>query len=165
MEPRPIIQSRGRRQAGAEEIGAVSSASSARGGHYNLILRIRHPELDPAKITAALGWKPDQCWKTGDQAVTPTGTKLPGMRVDGLWSKTFRYKREHRITEKITQIMGHLALHKELFHKLDQAGTQSALYLQLRGDTNIGDCIPWDILQKFVELKIAFEFETFPEWR
>jgi hypothetical protein len=131
---------------------------------YHIILRIRHRDLDPAEITAALGWQPQRSWKAGDQAMTPKGAKLPGVRSDGVWSCSFRYKGEANITEKLDQLLRHLVRHKDLFRKLYKIKAQSALYLQMPGDTNIGDRLPWEMLKTFADLKIAFEFETFPEW-
>ncbi len=97
--------------------------------------------------------------------MTPKGTKLPGIRSDGLWSCTFRYEGAAEITCKINQVLEHLISHKRLFHKLDEMGAQTSLYLQLPGDTNIGDRIPWDVLEKFAKLRIALELETFPDWK
>jgi hypothetical protein len=132
---------------------------------YNIILRISHRDLDPAKITAALGWDPDRCWKAGDQAVTPKGTKLPGIRRDSLWSRNFRYKGTKHITENLIRILDHLISHESLFTKLDEMGTATALYLQLSGSSNIGACIEWEVLKKFADLRIAFELEVFPNMR
>ena len=160
----PIIHLPASQPVRGKDAAGASSVRRMMKKRYNIILRIRHPELDPMEITAALGWEPHQSWQVGDQSVTPKGTKLPSTRIDGLWSHTFSYKGEARITEKLDQILEHLIIQKDLFHELAKRGVQSALYLQLPGDTNIGDHIPWNILMKFAELKIALELETFPDW-
>jgi len=162
MALQPTTHPQAEQQVGATEADRADWAKTAVAPRYNIILRIRHPELDPAEITAALGWKPQHSWKAGDRAVTPKGTKLPGVRSDGLWSCTFQGK--SGIAAKFDEILGHLSERKKLFDKLNEMQAQSALYLQLPGDTNIGDRIPWEVLKKFADLKIAFEFEAFPEW-
>jgi|SRR5579864_1327691 len=165
MAPRPTTQPLGRQPAGAEETGEASFIKSVGGKkRYHILLRIRHPELDPDQITAALGWKPDRSWKAGEQSVTPKGTKLPTVRTYGLWSRTFRCRGEQRIVDQLNEILKWLTAHKGLFKTLEQSGAQAALYLQLPGDTNIGASIPWNVLKKFAHLKISFEFETFPKW-
>ena len=49
--------------------------------------------------------------------------------------------------------------------RLAGLGAQSAIYLQLPGDANIGARIPCDVLAKMSDLTTAFEFEVFPEWQ
>jgi hypothetical protein len=164
MVQRPITPPPGGQVDGGEETEDPRPAESVMTKRYHIILRIRHPELDPAEITAALGWDPDHSWKAGDQSVTPNGRTLPSVRPDGLWSRIFRYKGETLIVENVEQILNHLMKHKDLFDHLDQMSAQSALYIALPGDTNNGARIPWHVLKKFVDLKIAFEFETFPKW-
>lgn len=148
----------------ATEAGRASGAQAAARKRYNIILRIRHPRLDPAEITAALGWEPHAAWKAGDQAMTPKGTRLPGVRRDGLWSCSFHYKGESRIAEQLDQILRHLVSNKALFRKLNVMKARSALYVQVPGDTNIGSRLPWQMLKEFADLEIDFEFETFPKW-
>lgn len=108
--------------------------------------------------------EPDRAWKAGDRSITPSGRLLPGVRSDGLWSRTFRSEGSRPIAESISGILDQLLPHKELFRRLDRIGARSALYLQLPGDTNNGDRFDWTTLKKFTDLRIAFEFETFPEW-
>jgi hypothetical protein len=149
---------------GGEETEVPRSGEGVMTKRYHIILRIRHPELDPAEITAALGWDPDRSWKAGDQSVTPNGRTLPSVRSDGLWSRTFRYQGEGRIAEHLDQILDHLLMRKDLFSRLSRMNARSALYVQMPGDTNNGDVVKWNTLKKFSDLKISFEFETFPEW-
>lgn len=130
---------------------------------YRIILRIRHPKLDPAKITAALDQPPAVSWKAGDQCITPKGTQLSGVRTDGLWSLTFRYKGKKPISRSLEQIVDDLTCHKDLFYQLDHMGATSALYLQLPGDINNGDRVRPEVLRKLADLGIGLELEVFPE--
>jgi len=162
MALREIIHPPGGQRVRAEDLGLELARLMSR-KRFDIILRIRHPKLDPAEITAALGWEPHRSWKAGDQSSTPKGTKLPGIRSDGLWSCTFKYKGETDIADKFRLILDHLSLHERLFDKLSKRGAEAALYVQLPGNTNIGDRLSWPILKKFVDLKIALEFEVFPK--
>jgi hypothetical protein len=166
MVRRPILPARGGPVvAEAEaETGLDSFPDSPVIERYHIILRIRHPDLDPAEITTALCWEPTHAWKRGDRATTPQGNKLPRSRSDGLWSRTFRYQGRGKIAERLDEILDRLLGHNDLFEELDRRGTQQALYLQLPGDVNNGDNIDWKILKKFVELRLYFEIETFPKW-
>lgn len=148
-----------------EDETAIADSREDATKRYNIILRIRHPGLDPAEITAALGWEPDLSWRAGDKSVTPNGRVLASVRSDGVWSRTIRVREKGHIAEQLDQILDHLLAQKKLFRRLDQMRARSALYLQLPGDTNNGDTIGWQVLRKFAELRLAFEVETFPEWR
>jgi hypothetical protein len=164
MGPQPITQHRADRQVEAEEIASGKSAKVARPPRYRIILRIRHADLDPAEITTALGWEPQSSWKAGDQAVTPKGTTLPGVRSDGLWSRSFEFKGRGNIAQNLDELVDHLIDSKELFDRLHQMQAQSALYLQMPGNTNNGDRIPCGLLRKLADLQVGLEFEIFPNW-
>ncbi len=130
---------------------------------YDIVLLIRHPSLDPAEITAKLGLQPHQSSKAGDPIITPKGTRLPGVHGTGSWNHVFRYEGEPHFSEQINAILDQLVRHKTFFHKIDKSGGSTDLYLQLPGDTNIGDDLPWTVLRKFVDLRIGFSLETFPD--
>ena len=164
MAPQPITQHRADRRVEADAIDSGKPAMVTPPPRYRIILRIRHPELDPTEITMALGWKPQHSWKAGDRAVTPRGTKLPGVRSDGLWSCSFEFKGRGNIGQKLEGLLDHLVESKELFYRLGQMQAQSAMYLQMPGDTNNGARIPPEVLQRLAELQIALEFEIFPNW-
>jgi hypothetical protein len=164
MAPQPTTHPRERQRVRGEDAASLRSVKRAVKKRYQLILRIRHPLLNPVDITSELGWAPDRSWKIGDRSMTPKGTELPSTRSDGLWSRAFRCEGEVRVAEKIEEVLEHLLPHKSLFHKLHKMGAETALYLQLPGDANIGDRISWNVLKIFVDLRIALEIETFPEW-
>jgi hypothetical protein len=164
MVLQPTILRPERQRVEGDETGHARSVRRRPARRYCIILRIKHANLDPDEISAALGRQPDISWKSGDQCTTDKGRQLLGTRTDGLWSLTFRYRGEKSIGRSIDQILDDLMRHKELFSQLDRIGAKSALYLQLPGDTNIGDQIPSRILQKFVDLGIDLELEIFPEW-
>jgi hypothetical protein len=95
--------------------------------------------------------------------MTPKGTRLSGVRTDGLWSLTFRYKGEKPISRSLEQILGDLTSHRDLFRELSHMGATSALYLQLPGDINNGDRISPAVLGALADLGISLELEVFPE--
>jgi hypothetical protein len=153
-EPRPVEE---------VEIDNASVVPRTPVKRYLITLRIRHPSLDPEEVSAALHRQPAVSWKAGDQCVTPKGTRLSGVRTDGLWSLTFRYKGEKSISRNLEQILDDLTSHKDLFGKLDQLGAARALYLQLPGNANNGDRISPEVLRKLADLRLALELEVFPE--
>jgi hypothetical protein len=130
---------------------------------FEITLLIRHPNLDPAEITAELGLQPYQSWKAGSPRLTPKGAKLSGLHKDSCWNYVYHYKGKSNFGQSIDQILDKLSPHKVLFDRLQKTGGSSSLFLKLPGDTSIGDDLSCETLKKFVNLKIAFSVETFPD--
>jgi hypothetical protein len=52
---------------------------------FTVSLRIRHPAIDPATITAMLGIEPQHTWQAGQPRCDPAGTELGGAHHDSYW--------------------------------------------------------------------------------
>ncbi len=55
------------------------------GYEFMMSLRIRHPRIDPAEITRALGIEPQHLWRAGDQRLGSEGDEIGGKRRDSYW--------------------------------------------------------------------------------
>jgi hypothetical protein len=52
---------------------------------FTMSLGVRHPDIDPAQITRALGLQPGQVWRKGEQRLDQAGATLSGSRRDSYW--------------------------------------------------------------------------------
>jgi hypothetical protein len=52
---------------------------------FTVSLRIRHPRVDPATITATLGIQPQHTWQAGQPRCDPAGMELGGKYHDSYW--------------------------------------------------------------------------------
>jgi hypothetical protein len=52
---------------------------------FTISLRIRHPRIDPATITAALGIEPQYTWQAGQPRFDAEGIELGGAHHDSYW--------------------------------------------------------------------------------
>lgn len=52
---------------------------------FTLSLRVRHPAIDPARITQALGIEPQHVWRAGQRRSDPAGQPLEGSHHDTYW--------------------------------------------------------------------------------
>jgi Domain of unknown function (DUF4279) len=52
---------------------------------FTISLRIRHPTVDPDRITKALGIEPQHTWKAGDPRRDPGGEELEGDYRESYW--------------------------------------------------------------------------------
>lgn len=52
---------------------------------FTVSLRLRHPAIDPCKITETLGIEPQHTWKAGDPRRAPAGEALEGAYRESYW--------------------------------------------------------------------------------
>jgi hypothetical protein len=52
---------------------------------FTMSLVVRHPDIDPAQITRALGLQPGHVWSKGEQRMDHTGATLGGSRRESYW--------------------------------------------------------------------------------
>lgn len=52
---------------------------------FTVSLRIRHPFIDPAEVTGALGIQPQHAWQSGQPRSDASGSKLSGCHRDSYW--------------------------------------------------------------------------------
>jgi hypothetical protein len=145
------------------QAGGVVETAADRGARFDIVLLIRHPNFDPAIISARLGLDAYRSWKAGDPRTTPTGHSLPGRHASSCWNYVFHYEDTGRFSMAIEGILRTLKGHKPLLDQIDKSGGTTELFLQLPGDTSVGDSLAWAVLKKLAELKIGLSVETFPD--
>jgi uncharacterized protein DUF4279 len=52
---------------------------------FTMSLRIRHPDIDPTRITRILGLQPQHCWRAGDERRDSAGDFLKGNYRESYW--------------------------------------------------------------------------------
>lgn len=52
---------------------------------FAMSLGVRHPDIDPARITQALGLQPGHLWSKGEQRTDASGTALAGNHRASYW--------------------------------------------------------------------------------
>jgi Domain of unknown function (DUF4279) len=52
---------------------------------FTVSLRLRHPAIDPSRITQTLGIEPQHTWKAGDPRRDPAGGALEGVYRESYW--------------------------------------------------------------------------------
>ena len=52
---------------------------------FTVSLRLRHPTIDPSRITQTLGIEPQHTWKAGDPRRGPAGGALAGIYRESYW--------------------------------------------------------------------------------
>jgi hypothetical protein len=129
---------------------------------HRILFRVRHPNIDPSAITAALGMAPQRSWKVGDQRTAANGRLLKGNYDHTYWS----YREEHPASKDFLQKVGLLAerlkLHASFLRQLTASGGSCEIYVQLSGLINDGDSLAPSALRLLSELDITLSIEVFP---
>jgi hypothetical protein len=79
---------------------------------FTISLRIRHPTVEPDRITKALGIEPQHTWKAGDPRRDPGGEELEGDYRESYWMG--------RLMEAPQLSSGRLSVESVLQRTLDQ---------------------------------------------
>ena len=132
--------------------------------YFGIVLLIKHPNIDPMRITSKLKLKPFRSWKAGEPKRTPKGTLLPGTWQDSSWNHVFKYKGDVRLFDEIERLLIRLSPNKDLFHKITSEGGHAEIYLQLPGEIHQGSSATPSMLTRIAELGLHLGVEVFPDW-
>jgi hypothetical protein len=131
---------------------------------YEIRLMVKHPSIDPASITDMLGLKPNVSGVAGSRRTTPAGKALPGVHEVSAWSHWFSVERNRRFFMDVVKVIDRLEPHKDFLLKIVNDGGTIDLIVQLPGDVNIGDSLPWREIARLCALRINLGVEVFPDF-
>jgi hypothetical protein len=77
---------------------------------FMMSLRIRHPRIDPAEITRALGIEAQHTWRAGEQRRDSAGQELGGAHHETYWMG--------RVMAKPELARDHVSVESEILHTL-----------------------------------------------
>ncbi len=103
---------------------------------FTITLRIRHPDIDPARITAMLGVEPQAAWKKGDPRVGAQGEPLEGAHRESYWTGRLmpspQLSSAHSSVEaEMLKILAQLRKSYEFLQELRSDGAVSELQVSL----------------------------------
>jgi hypothetical protein len=131
---------------------------------YSIRILIRHPNIDPDRITNTLGLTPHRSAMVGSVRKTPTGRILPGLHTDSMWSHWFRVERNRLFFSDVVDLIDRLEPHKNFLIELERTGGSTSLVVDLPGDVNIGDVLSWSQMARLSAMRISLSIEVFPEF-
>jgi hypothetical protein len=125
---------------------------------------IKHPNIDPARITEKLQIKPNISGVAGSRRITPAGKSLLSTYKESEWSHWFRVERNRLFFLDVVKIIDRLELHKDFLSEIVDDGGTIDLIVNLPGDVNIGDSFRWHDMARLSALRIDLGIEVFPEF-
>ena len=131
---------------------------------FEIRLLIRHPSIDPDRITKTLQLSPDLAHMVGAARKGPKGHPLPGLHRDSVWSHWFVVERNRFFFRDVKKLIDRLEPHKAFLIDLEKGGGSVCLILHLPGDINIGDELGWREMERLSAMRIDLGVEVFPEF-
>ena len=121
-----------------EELYVAEIVPSVHHDNFTVSLGIRHPSIDPAEITRALGFEPQHSWKAGDKRRTAQGRPLDGNYHESYWTGEFReldasLRGVVEIEAVLLQAVVQLRRSQTFLSRLQSEGATVELYVEVAG--------------------------------
>jgi hypothetical protein len=129
---------------------------------YEVSLMIKHPSLDPARISQELGLVPEHSWVAGAPRRTPAGTSLPGTYPNSYWVTSQVVRGRRFFFEGAVAMLERLEAASEFIRGVTDSDGKVSITVNLYGGQNIGDAIDWSVLMRFAALEVELGVEVFP---
>lgn len=120
------------------------------GHEFTMSLGVRHPSVDPARITHVLGLEPGHVWSKGEQRTGPTGSTLPGNHRESYWiceiAPRVMFPGENvRVEHEVSRLLHRLRRSIDFIQDLQRGGGVTELLITIfaRGDFRL-ELLPED---------------------
>jgi hypothetical protein len=130
---------------------------------YEIRLLIKHPNIDPDRITETLGLAPQVTAVAGGIRKTRTGAILPGPHKVSAWSHSFRIEGNRRFFSDVEKMIDRLEPHKALLTEIADSGGSICLIVDMPGEVNTGSVLHWRYMARLSDLHIDLGIEVFPD--
>ncbi|MGL4968403.1 MAG: DUF4279 domain-containing protein [Inquilinus sp.] len=130
---------------------------------YAISLRISHPSIDPAQITAELGEAPSHLQKAGSPHRTPKGTVLDRISPESFWVG-FESKGENRTRDLpagLRALAARLLPHRQFLRSLRDEGGEVEIFVGWFAAEQGGDVLTHELMSQLADLKIDLLFDLY----
>jgi hypothetical protein len=132
---------------------------------FTMSLRIRHPTMDPARITQSLGIEPQHSWRAGEPRCDPAGAPIEGAYRESYWMT--RLIEDPRLSggtfsveSLLDQTFSQLRRSQQLFEELQADGGVAELDVTVFARKDFRLDLSADVLAAFGRLGLAIALEV-----
>ena len=134
---------------------------------FTVSLRIRHPTLDPAVLTATLGIEPQHSWRAGQPRRDAAGEGLGGTHHDSYWMARLMAEPElsgagMSVESVIVQTLTHLRRAQTFLERLSDEGGVAELLVSLYARESFRIELPPDALCLLGRLHLTIALDIHP---
>jgi hypothetical protein len=134
---------------------------------FTISLCIRHPTIEPSKISQALGMEPQHTWKAGDPRRSPAGGELEGVYHQSYW--TGRLMGEPEISSErvsvnsvLLQIASRLNRSSDFLEQLNAGGGVAELVVSVFAHEDFRLDLSTNSLASLARLRLSVALDIHP---
>ena len=134
---------------------------------FTVSLRIRHPTIDPATISAALGIEPLHTWRAGEPRCDQAGAELGGAHHDSYWMGRLMDEPQASsngasVERVIMKTLSQLRRAQPFLDQLDAEGGVAELLVSLYARDDFRLELPSDSLALLGRMHLAVALDVHP---
>jgi hypothetical protein len=131
--------------------------------HFRISLRVRHPVIDPEKISEILALKPKRSWKAGEPRQTPVGRPIAGFHQNTYWTAEIAAGRwPLNMNDAISDALKRLVRCRSFLHQVRREGGAAELFIGWFLENQSGDVLTHECLALAGDLQIDLSFDVYP---
>ena len=131
---------------------------------FSVSLQVRHPDIDPAMVCAALSMEPSHSWKAGTPRVTPRGEPLGGTRRESYCSFNIAQGSDGEVAACLAATVKRLTKHRKFLNNLKATGGSVMFYVYWYPHGDTGETFNADLLAKMGRLGIDLGLNVIGYW-
>jgi hypothetical protein len=129
---------------------------------FAVSLRLRHPSIDPAEVTTALGVEPQFQWKAGARRHSPSGQLLEGFYDKSYWTARLTVDAESSLTEVLRSHLLELEKRKHFLMDVRATGGSVEYFIGwFTTDVSGGETFDCELLRRLADLQIDLSFDVY----
>jgi hypothetical protein len=134
---------------------------------FTISLRIRHPGIDPSRITEALGIEPQHTWRAGHPRRDPAGGQLEGVYHESYWMGRLMHEPQlssagTSVESVLVQTLTQLRRAHGFLEQLANDGGFAELYVSLFAREDFRLELSADSLTALGRLRLAVALDVHP---
>jgi hypothetical protein len=130
---------------------------------FAVSLSIRHPDIDPAVISAALGLVPKWASRAGMPRTAPKGEPSRGTYQVSHWSHQFDVQGALDLGPVLEDLVEKLHCHKSFFHRIVEEGGEVEFFCGVWAAGNWDESLPHSLLGRLAELRVNLRLDVYPQ--
>jgi hypothetical protein len=130
---------------------------------FKVSLSVKHPDIDPAEISAALDVVPKRVTRAGAHRTTPTGDPLPGVYVFSCWTHEFDVEEASELEVVLESLVERLQRHQQFFHRVVREGGSVELFCGVFVAGNWDEILSYALMGRLAALQIDLRLDVYPK--
>jgi hypothetical protein len=153
--------------AGSGSSGSARPLVSTSAYTYAVSLRVRHPSMDPERVTQAMHLSPEFCWKAGEVRKSQSGAALGGQYRESYWSARLPSQmvedRNVPLEPMILQQLLQLNRHRDFLAQLQRDGGSVSIVVEISPVPSGVLTLSSMVCRRLADLDVELEFQFVEE--